>query len=401
MNPYLDRLKPYPFERLAELKRGLQGPPDKPHIAGSIGEPQHPPPPFLAEVLNAQLASFGRYPPTRGTLGLRAAIVDWATRRFGLNPGLLDPERMVLPVSGTREALFAFTQCMVDSWGSRARPLVAMPNPCYQIYEGAALLAGAEPYYLNTTEATGFLPDLDAVPAAVWQRCTLITICNPGNPTGAIMPREQLVRLLELADRHDFVIVGDECYSEIHLDERRPPPGLLQVCAELGRDDFHRCLVFNSLSKRSNLAGLRSGFVAGDPALVEAFAKYRSYHGCAPALAVQAVSEAAWGDEEHVIANRALYQRKIAAVLEILDPVLDLPRPEGGFFLWPKVPIDDAEFVRRLFVEQHVTLLPGSYLARDTEAGNPGRDRVRMALVASREECSAAAERIREFVTVL
>jgi N-succinyldiaminopimelate aminotransferase len=398
VNPYIDGLNPYPFERLAALKAGLEGAPDKSHIAWSIGEPQHPPPAFLTEVLNAQLGSFGRYPPTRGTPGLRTAVSDWATRRFGLKPGLLDPERMVLPVSGTREALFAFTQCMVDS---RERPLVAMPNPCYQIYEGAALLAGAEPYYLNTTGATAFLPDLDAVPAAVWQRCTLITICNPGNPTGAIMPREQLFRLLELADRHDFVIVGDECYSEIYLDEQHPPPGLLEVCAELGRDDFRRCLVFNSLSKRSNLAGLRSGFVAGDPALVGAFAKYRSYHGCAPGLAVQAVSEATWRDEDHVIANRALYRDKIAAVLEILEPVLDLPRPEGGFFLWPRVPIDDAEFVRRLFVEQHVTVLPGSYLARDTATGNPGRNRVRMALVASREECIAAAERIREFVARL
>ncbi len=396
MNPNLERLHPYPFERLAKLKTGLEGPPDKPHIAGSIGEPQHAPPGFLAEVLNAQLGSFGRYPPTRGTLGLRTAIADWITRRYG--SAAVDPDRHILPVSGTREALFAFTQCAVDGG---AHPLVLMPNPFYQIYEGAALLAGAEPYYLNTTEATGFLPDLDAVPEAVWRRCALITVCNPGNPTGAVMPRESLIRLLELADRHDFILVSDECYSEIYMDDLQPPPGLLQVCGELGRDDFHRCLVFNSLSKRSNLAGLRSGFVAGDARLIAAFLKYRAYHGCAPALAVQAVSEAAWRDEDHVRVNRALYRDKIAAVVNILEPVLELPFPEAGFFLWPRVPLDDVEFVRRLFVEQHVTLLPGSYLARDTETGNPGRQRVRMALVAPQRECLEAAERIRELVLML
>lgn len=397
MNPYLARLKPYPFERLAELKQGLTGPVDKSHIAGSIGEPQHAPPPFLAEVLNQQIGTFGRYPPTRGTPTLRAAIADWLIRRFGLASGAVDPERQVLPVSGTREALFAFTQCVVDV---REQPLVLMPNPCYQIYEGAALLAGAEPYYLDTTAASGFVPDLEAVPESVWRRCALITICNPGNPTGAIMPKTQLAGLIELADRHDFIIVGDECYSEIYLEEQ-PPPGLLQVCAELGRDDFSRCVVFNSLSKRSNLAGLRSGFVAGDARLIGPFAQYRAYHGCAPSLAVQGVSEAVWRDEAHVIANRQLYREKITAVLEILDPVLDLPRPEGGFFLWPRVPIDDAEFVRRLFIEQHVTLLPGSYLARDTEAGNPGRGRVRMALVAPQQDCIEAAERIRDCVAGL
>lgn len=396
MNPHLGRLQPYPFERLAALKAGLAGPSDKPPIAWSIGEPRHPAPAFVTEVLQASLAGLGQYPPTRGTAALREAIADWAVRRYGLSG--LDPETRVLPVSGTREALFAFAQCVVDA---TAGPLVLMPNPFYQIYEGAALLAGAEPGFLDTEPANGFLPDFEAVPESAWRRCQLVYICNPGNPTGAVMPFEQQARLLELADRHDFVIAADECYSEIYRHEQRPPTGLLTVCQRLGRDDFRRCIVFNSLSKRSNLPGLRSGFVAGDARLIAAFLQYRTYHGCAMSLTAQAVSAAVWRDEAHVVANRARYRDKFDAVLDILQPVLDLPSPEAGFFLWPRVPLPDTEFTRRLFVEQHVTVLPGCYLARDTRAGNPGRERVRMALVASPDECIEAAGRIRDFVAGL
>ncbi len=383
---------------MAALKGNLIGPADKPHIAWSIGEPRHAPPDFVADILNASLSELGRYPPTRGTEALRAAIAAWATRRYGLADTQLDPEQHILPVSGTREALFAFAQCVLDAG---RQPLVLMPNPFYQIYEGAALLAGAEPCYLDTTTATGFLPDFDAVPEKVWQRCRLVYLCNPGNPTGAVIPAQQQAALLERADRYGFIVAADECYSEIYLKEERPPVGLLQVCQDLGRDDFSNCVVFNSLSKRSNLAGLRSGFVAGDRRLIAAFLQYRTYHGCALPLIAQTVSTAVWSDEAHVVANRRLYREKFAAVLAVLGNVLPMPQPDAGFFLWPEVPLDDTEFSRRLFAEEHVTVLPGRYLARTTDAGNPGRNRVRMALVASLEECIEATKRICDFLARL
>jgi len=273
-----------------------------------------------------------------------------------------------------------------------------MPNPFYQIYEGAALLAGARPYFLDTTAENGFLPDLDAVPESVWTRTQLVYLCSPGNPTGAVAPLEQLQRLIELADRHDFLIASDECYSEVYLDEQRPPVGLLEAAAAMGREDLRRCVVFNSLSKRSNLPGLRSGFVAGDPEVLERFLLYRTYQGCALPPPTQAASIAAWKDERHVRQNRELYREKFQAVLPILEPVLEVTRPDAGFYLWPRTPIDDVEFARRLYAEQNVTVLPGSFLSRDGEAGNPGRNRVRMALVAEPAECIEAAERIRRFV---
>ena len=395
MNPDLDRLQPYPFERLAALKAGIQPPAGLTPIPLSIGEPKHAAPGFVLEELISHLHGVSAYPATKGTPALREAIAGWLTRRYGLPEGAVDPEHQVLPVNGTREALFAIAQALVD----RTRdPLVAMPNPFYQIYEGAALLAGAEPYYLNTPAATGFLPDLEAVPNAVWERCQLLYLCSPGNPTGAVLSEAFLTRALELADRHDFVVASDECYSEIYMDEGRPPVGLLEVAARLGRTGFERCLVFNSLSKRSSLPGLRSGFVAGDARLMERFLLYRTYHGCAMPLHVQAASTRAWSDEEHVRANRALYRQKFEAVLKVLNPVLPMAAPEGGFFLWPETPVADTAFARELFARTNVTVLPGSFLSRPTPAGDPGANRVRIALVAPREDCVEAAGRIRDFL---
>jgi len=394
MNPDLSKLHPYPFEKLNRLKSGIT-PVEKPHIALSIGEPKHRPPAFVGAELVARLDGLGNYPTTKGSGELRAAIAGWLSRRFQLPAGAVDPERHVLPVNGTREALFAFAQAVVDR---HSEALVAMPNPFYQIYEGAALLAGAECHYLNTDAASGFLPDIDAVPASVWERCQLLFLCSPGNPTGAVADVDTLTHLLELADRYDFIIASDECYSEIYFDESAPPPGLLQAAAAAGRTDWRRCVVFHSLSKRSNVPGLRSGFVAGDAEVLQRFLLYRTYHGCAMAPPTQAASVVAWNDEAHVEQNRTEYRAKFDAVLEILAPVLDVRRPDAGFYLWARTPIDDAEFARRLFAEQNVTVLPGSYLSRESDGVNPGRNRVRMALVAEFDECVEAAERIRRFV---
>lgn len=397
MNPLLSRLQPYPFEKLAQLKQGLNPSTDKPHIALSIGEPQHSAPDFVTEELINHLSGLSNYPITKGNPALREAMATWAMRRFNLKPSL-DPERHILPVNGTREALFSFAQCIIDPTTS---PLVLMPNPFYQIYEGAALLAGAEPYFLNTLPETGFLPDYNTVPEAVWQRCQLLYLSSPGNPTGAITPPEVLHQLIDKADQYDFILAADECYSEIFFDEDHPPVGLLQVCAQRGRDDYRRCIVFNSLSKRSNLPGLRSGFVAGDANLLKKFLLYRTYHGSAMPLYVQAASRSAWADERHVRANRELYRRKFGAVLESLAPVLEAEQPEAAFFLWPRTSIDDTAFARRLFAQQNVTVLPGSFLSREAGGINPGHNRVRMALVAPLEECIEAAQRIREFVASL
>jgi N-succinyldiaminopimelate aminotransferase len=398
MNPDLGRLQPYPFERLNRLKAGVTPPADRAHIALSIGEPRHPAPGFITEEVITHLHGLVNYPLTKGSGELREAIARWLTGRFALGDGAIDPERQVLPVNGTREALFAFAQAVVDRG---AQPLVLMPNPFYQIYEGAALLAGAEPYYLNTLEETGFLPDLDAVPEAVWQRCQLFYLCSPANPTGAVTDIATLQRLIELADRYDFIIAADECYSEIYFDEATPPPGLLQAATAMGRDDFRRCVVFHSLSKRSNVPGLRSGFVAGDAEVMARFLLYRTYHGCAMPPHTQAASIKAWSDEKHVAENRRLYREKFAAVLEVLRPVLPVEHPAAGFYLWPHTPLDEAEFAQRLFAEQNVTVLPGSFLSREANGNNPGERRVRMALVAEPDECVEAARRIRAFIESL
>ncbi|MDE2070615.1 MAG: succinyldiaminopimelate transaminase [Gammaproteobacteria bacterium] len=398
MNPDLEKLFPYPFERLAKLKEGVTPPAHLRHIALSIGEPKHAPPEFVLQALRDNLAGLGAYPTANGLPELRASIAGWLTRRFKLQPGRIDPERQVLPVSGTREGLFAFAQAVIDR---RTRPVVLMPNPFYQIYEGAALLAGAEPYYLNTLEANGFLPDLDAVPAEIWQRCQLLYICTPGNPTGAVMDRAYLARVLELADRHDFIVASDECYVEIYLDEDKPPPGLLQVCEETGRHDFRRCVVFHSLSKRSSLPGLRSGFAAGDAGILAKFLQYRTYHGCAVPLPVQVASAQAWNDERHVADNRRLYRAKFKATMEILGPVLNLQCPPAAFYLWPKTPVDGERFAKELYATQNLTVLPGSYLSRPTPSGDPGKNRVRISLVPPLAECVDAMKRIRSYVEAL
>jgi N-succinyldiaminopimelate aminotransferase len=390
MNPDLERLHPYPFARLRALVADVT-PADKPPVALSIGEPRHAAPDFVARALADHTDLLARYPATAGSPELRQAIADWLARRFA--PAEPDPHTQVLPVNGTREALFAIVQTLVD----RHDPgRVLMPNPFYQIYEGATLLAGAEPTYLACTADNGFKPDLDAVPTAVLDECQVLFLCTPGNPTGAVFSVTELQHLIELADRHDFVIVSDECYSEIH--DGTPPPGILEAAAAMGRTDFRRCLAFHSLSKRSNLPGLRSGFAAGDAELLEPYRLYRTYQGCAMPLHHQRASIAAWNDETHVEDNRAAYRRKFATVLDILGDVLKVSAPEAGFYLWPETPLDDETFTRELLRTQNVKVLPGRYLSREVDGANPGRNRVRMALVDGEDECAEGARRIREFV---
>jgi N-succinyldiaminopimelate aminotransferase len=397
MNPELSQLHPYPFEKLAALKADCNPPEALSHIALSIGEPKHPTPGFITESVIAHLHGLSIYPTTAGTPELRQTIANWLEQRFHLT-GHIDPMTQVLPVNGTREALFAFAQAVVDRNSS---PLVLMPNPFYQIYEGAALLAGAEPMYLNCEAENGFIPDFDAVSAETWDRCQLIYLCSPGNPTGAVIDQATLTKLIELAHQHDFVIASDECYSEIYFDEANPPVGLLQAAFETGYTDMSRCVVFHSLSKRSNAPGLRSGFVAGDASILKQFLRYRTYHGCSMPPSTQSASISAWNDEAHVQHNRELYQEKFDAVLEILSPVMNVSLPDASFYLWAETPIDDDDFARRLFDEYNVTVLPGSYLGRDTENGNPGHRRVRMALVAPLQECIEAAQRIRSLIESL
>ncbi|GFZ64085.1 succinyldiaminopimelate transaminase [Pseudomonas amygdali pv. eriobotryae] len=396
MNNAMQLLQPYPFEKLRALLAGVTPNPEKRPVALSIGEPKHRSPDFVAKTLADNLDQMAVYPTTLGIPALREAIAGWCNRRFGVPQGWIDPARNVLPVNGTREALFAFTQTVVNRSDDG---LVISPNPFYQIYEGAAFLAGAQPHYLPCLSDNGFNPDFDAVSAETWKRCQILFLCSPGNPTGALIPVETLKKLIALADEHDFVIAADECYSELYFDEQAPPPGLLSACVELGRQDFKRCVVFHSLSKRSNLPGLRSGFVAGDADILKAFLLYRTYHGCAMPVQTQLASIAAWNDEEHVRANRDLYREKFDAVLDILAPVLDVQRPDGGFYLWPNVGTDDAAFCRDLFIDQHVTAVPGSYLSREVDGVNPGAGQVRLALVAPLAECVEAAERIRAFLS--
>ena len=398
MNPDLNRLQPYPFEKLADLKKGITPPADKAHIALSIGEPRHQPPAFVLDRLASSLDTIGQYPLTRGTLQLRNSIANWLISRFKLGTDAVNPETQILPVNGTREALFAFAQTVIDR---NKNPHILMPNPFYQIYEGAAYLAGAKPVFYNTTKDTGYLPDFDAISEADWKQCQLLYICTPGNPTGAVIPKEQLKNLIEKAEKYDFIIASDECYSEIYFDENSPPPGLLEVAKEMGNDDFKRCIVFHSLSKRSNLPGLRSGFVAGDADIIHSFFQYRTYHGCAMPPATQAASISAWSDEQHVIDNRSLYKTKFNSVVEILSPVLDVTLPDAGFYLWPQTPIIDTDFAQNLFAEQNVTVLPGQFLSRDSHNINPGKNHIRMALVATVDETVEAARRIHQFVEKL
>lgn len=397
MNSDLNQLHPYPFEKIRSLLKGVT-PANQPAVSLAIGEPKHPTPEFIHQAVMEHLNGLASYPATKGEANLRQAISTWLTQRFQLPAGSLDPEQQVLPVNGTREALFAFAQAIIDR---NAKPAVLMPNPFYQIYEGAAFLAGAEPVYLNCTEDHGFIPDFDAVPAELWQRCQLLYICTPGNPTGAVMTIAQLQKLINLAQQYNFVIASDECYSELYSDEDQPPVGLLQAAAQMGNSAYKHCVVFHSLSKRSNAPGMRSGFIAGDAEILAKFLLYRTYHGCAMPPPFQAASVVAWQDEAHVRANRDQYRAKFEAVLEILSPVMEVKKPDAGFYLWPNTPIDDQTFTKELVARANVHIVPGSYLSRETTAGNPGQNRVRMALVATQAECIEAAQRIRHVIETL
>ena len=399
MNPRLAQLQPYPFQKLRELLAGVTPNAELAAINLSIGEPRHATPAFIRERLSAHLDGLSHYPMTQGSEALREAIADWVRARHGV---ALDPATQVLPVNGSREALFAFAQAAVDP--TRHHKMVLSPNPFYQIYEGAAILAGARPYFLNTLAENGFRMDLSLVPEEVWDWCQLIYVCSPGNPTGKVLRLDEWRQMFDLADRYDFVIAADECYSEIYFDEAQPPLGALTAARELGRDPGaagSRLVVFNSLSKRSNVPGMRSGFVAGDAEILRKFLLYRTYHGSAMNPAIQAASAAAWADEAHVQANRRLYREKFAQVVPLLDGLLEFEAPEAGFYLWARVPMDDAEFARELYRRQHVTVLPGSYLAREARGVNPGRGYVRIALVDHLDQCVAAARRIAEFVRAL
>ena len=397
MNPDLQKLQPYPFEKLASLKAGKQ-PDVEGHIALSIGEPKHEAPGFVLASISNNLNEINRYPLTKGNLELRSTIANWLTRRFTLSATLVDPEQHILPVTGTREALFSFAQCFIDR---NADALMLMPNPFYQIYEGAALLSGATPYFYNTVKENNYLPDFDSIDEATWKQCQIIYICTPGNPTGSVLSKQQLINLIKLSQKHDFIIASDECYSEIYFDENNPPTGLLEAAEECGNTAFSNCMAFHSLSKRSNLPGMRSGFVAGDAKLIKAYLLYRTYHGCAMPPVHQAASIEAWSDESHVKQNRALYTKKFEAVIDILNPVIKLSLPDAAFYLWLNTPIDDETFARDLFSQQNVTVLPGSYLSRESDGINPGKNHVRLALVASFDECITAAERIKQYIQTL
>ncbi|MBP8297041.1 MAG: succinyldiaminopimelate transaminase [Burkholderiales bacterium] len=397
MNPHLAKLQPYPFERLRKLFEGLVPAQGKKPIALSIGEPKHPTPPLVQQALIEGLARLANYPTTPGMLPLREAIAQWIARRHGVPAP--DPATQILPVAGSREALFAFAQAVVT--GSRPDPVVVMPNPCYQIYEGGALLAGAEPAYLNSLPANGFEPDYAQLPDDVWRRTVLLFACSPDNPTGRVMSFEDWKRLFELSDRHGFIIAADECYSEIYFDEARPPLGALAAARMLGRDDYRNLVVFGSLSKRSNVPGMRSGFVAGDARLIKTFLLYRTYHGTAMSDVVALASIAAWNDEAHVVANRALYAGKFRRLQPLVNAALPCAYPEAAFYLWAKTPIPDQDLARRLYVEQGVTVLPGSFIGRISNQVNPGENFIRIALVDSLDECSDAVSRIVETVRTL
>jgi N-succinyldiaminopimelate aminotransferase len=395
MNPLLSRLQPYPFERLRQLFAGVTPNPSYRAISLGIGEPKHPTPAFIKQALAAALeipgSDLSGYPPTAGSAPLREACTAWLQRRYGL---ALDAATQVLPVNGSREALFAFAQTVIDP----TRPAVVVcPNPFYQIYEGAALLAGAEPYYAPSDPARNFAVDWDSVPEATWAKTQLLYVCSPGNPTGAVMPLAEWKKLFALQDRHGFVIASDECYSEIYFRDE-PPLGGLEAAAKLGRGDFRGLVAFTSLSKRSNVPGMRSGFVAGDAALIRQFLLYRTYHGSAMSPIVQHASVAAWQDEAHVVANREQYRRKFAEVTPLLEQVLDVRLPDASFYLWAGVRGSDTAFARDLLAQYNVTVLPGSYLAREAAGVNPGAGRIRMALVADTAECLEAARRIVQFV---
>ncbi|MDK1022958.1 MAG: succinyldiaminopimelate transaminase [Gammaproteobacteria bacterium] len=402
MNPNLNALHRYPFQRLDQLLANLEPEKNQDPIPLSLGEPRHRAPEFIINRLKDTdliAQSLGTYPVTRGIPELRQAITEWANKRYDLAASSLDPESHLLPVNGTREALFSFAQATIDVTRGNKMPLVLMPNPFYQIYEGACILAGAHPVFLPCTTSTDFQPDFELVSSDTWQSCQLLYICTPGNPTGAVLSVKTLEQLVEKSLEYDFIIASDECYSEIYYDEAQPPPGLLQACHTAGNSDYKNCVVFNSLSKRSNLPGLRSGFVAGDSDLIEKFLLYRTYHGSAMPKLSQWVSTLAWQDENHVIANRQVYRDKFNAVFDLISNVMPVKMPPAGFYLWPETPAADELFTRDLYLSQNVTVLPGSYLSRESDGLNPGFRRVRMALVAPLEDCITAAERVCRFLS--
>ena len=393
MDPNLSTLQPYPFQKLSALLSGFKPLASMRPISLAIGEPKHATPQFIRDVLIAELGGLSSYPATAGGEPLRKAIASWIERRYSIEK--IDAGTQVLPVNGSREALFAFAQAVIDK--TRERPAVVAPNPFYQIYEGAIILTGAQPHFLNLLKDNGFALDLQQLPDEIWRRTQLIYVCTPGNPTGKVMTLEEWRALFDLSDRHGFVIASDECYSEIYFDESRPPLGALEAASLLGRGDFRRLVVFSSLSKRSNVPGMRSGFVAGDAAILAKFLLYRTYHGCAMNPAVQAASAAAWSDEKHVQENRRLYKEKFEKTLAILSPVTEVTMPEAAFYLWLRTPIDDTEFAKQLYGQYNVTVVPGSYLAREAHGINPGRNFIRVALVAPVDECLEAAQRLKAF----
>ncbi len=399
MNSRLDLLQPYPFARLNTLLANSQPNPDLEVITLSIGEPKHPAPTVALEALQGALNEVQKYPATSGKFGLKQAITDWTNQRFELSENSLSADSNVLPVNGTREALFAIAQTLTDP--NKKNGTVGMPNPFYQIYEGAALLAGKTPVYFNSLTSKNMQPDWRQISDAEWQQMELLYICSPGNPSGTYIELEDMCYLIEQSDLHDFVIVSDECYSELYLDDSQKAPSILQACSKLGRTCFSRCIAFHSLSKRSNLPGLRSGFAAGDAKLLKDFLLYRTYHGSAMPGFVQVASEQAWKDENHAGINRELYRAKYKAILPKLTDHFEFTAPEAAFYLWLDTPIDDQEFTRRLFEEQSVKVVPGSLLARDTETGNPGQNRIRIALVAPIDECIEAIDRLISFTSSL
>ena len=392
MNRHLEKLFPYPFERLNVLLTKIEPESKAPLVIWSVGEPKHSAPDFLVELMQDTdfiKSGFGSYPPTKGLPELRTAISSYLHSRYQLHEAP-DADHQVLPVNGTREALFSFAQTIIDPGGDS---ITIMPNPFYQIYEGAALLAGSQPWYLNNLPETG-LPDFTSVPPEVWQQCQLLYICNPANPSGAVVDSQTLQFVIEKSQEFNFVIASDECYSEIYADENKPPPGLLEVADKMGHKNYKNCVAFNSLSKRSNLPGLRSGYISGDSELIERFLLYRTYHGSAMPVHHQLISSAAWQDQKHVKTNREDYRQKFAAVTEILKSVWPVQAPAGAFYLWPETPVDDQLFATRMLQYTNTKVLPGTFLSRDTKFGNPGKNRIRIALVATKAECIEAAERI-------
>ncbi|MFY0664163.1 MAG: succinyldiaminopimelate transaminase [Natronospirillum sp.] len=399
MNHLLQSLQPYPFERLRTLKDAVTPSTDLPHIALSIGEPKHAAPLFVRDALTDAMDDLEVYPTTAGVPELRHVIARWLEQRFDLPK--VDGMRHVLPVCGTREAIFSFVQAAFDRSQADTRPYVMTPNPFYQIYEGATLLAGGQTYLLNCEAKNGFNPDFTTISDEDWQKTQILFLCSPGNPTGAVIPLDTLTWLLEKAEQHDFIIASDECYSEIYFTENERPTGLLEACKARGDHEFKRAVVFHSLSKRSNLPGMRSGFIAGDAELLTPYLNYRTYHGSALPLQVQKASMAAWQDETHVEHNRSAYREKFRRVLDILGTKLEVAMPDAGFYLWARTPIADTDFAQQLYAQQNVTVLPGSYLGREAQGVNPGSHYIRMALVATLPECIEAAERIARFVDQL